>query len=153
MHHNNYVIPQTMFDNQAKVSTGKSDAYGKEMDHWNKQGDREAKKAAGVMGMVGSVAAMASDERVKKDIKPLDDGDIQEFLLAVKPKSFKYKNPESPGQAEGDRVGFLLQDVQGTKAGKALTQKQPDGTLAYDKDNLDGLLLAALSSMAKGKKS
>lgn len=101
---------------------------------------------------IGGVASvMASDERTKKGISRISDSDLDEFLCAVEPKTFSYKEPDKEGRAPGQRIGFMLQDVQGTKLGDDMTRKGPEGELMYDKDNLDGILLAALSRQAKGK--
>lgn len=152
--YNKNTLPQQVFANETAKAAGVAAGYGDLQDYWNNEGTKKLAEGADNRDAAGKVvgAVAASDERCKKDIKDLSDKDIEEFLTAVKPKSFKYKNPETSGTSGGDRIGFLLQDVQNTKAGKALTRKDDDGTLLYDKDNLDGIVLAALSSIVKGKK-
>lgn len=106
-----------------------------------------------LLGSVGTVAgaAAASDENEKCHIGKISDRDLDEFLTSVKPKTFEYKEPEKEGRAPGQRIGFMMQDVQGTKLGDKMTRKGPEGELMYDKDNLNGILLAGLARQAKGK--
>ncbi len=68
--------------------------------------------------MLKGMGTAMSDERVKNSIEEISKEDVSEFLSAIKPKSYKY-NDESHG--EGDRVGFVLQDVASTKLGKKMT--------------------------------
>lgn len=150
--YNDYKLPQQQFENNMGVAKGKADAYGREQDYWNSKTAQTAGGGAAKAGLVGSVIGMFSDKRMKKDVSSISDGDIDEFLTAVQPKKFRYKNPGNPGQPAGDRAGFMLQDVADTKLGKTMTKKDPEGRLFYDKDNLDGIILAALSSLAKEKK-
>lgn len=104
-----------------------------------------------LISTLGSAAIAASDKREKKKIGSVSDQEIDEFLKAVKPKTFEYKEPEKAGRAPGERIGFMLQDVQGTKLGDKMTTRGPEGELMYDKDNLNGIILAALSRQAKGR--
>lgn len=89
-------------------------------------------------------ASGMSDETHKKNISDISDDELDEFLSAVKPKSFEYKDENELGALPGKRAGFMLQDVQGTDLGDEMTFQGPDGALRYDKDNLVGILLAAL---------
>lgn len=150
---NNYTKKNTNFDQRATQANGQSGAAQAEAGFYTGLGDREARKQSERVGAIGKMAGggtqMVSDKRAKKDIEPLSDADITEFLQAVQPKKYRYKNPGTSDQPNGDRVGFLLQDVEGTKAGDALIEKDSDGRMSFDRDNLDGLILAALSKMAK----
>lgn len=93
-------------------------------------------------------AAAMSDEREKKKIGRISDDELDEFLSAVEPKTYEYKS-DKPGTAPGKRVGFMMQDVQGTKLGDEMTRKGPAGEIMYDRDNLNGIILAALARDAK----
>lgn len=148
--------PLTQFDMQAKKVGGKTGAYAGGQQYYQSEGDRKAASDAAMMGgaaTIGAAAIAASDERVKKDIGPLNADEIRDFLTAVQPKKYKYKDGDTPTTKPGERMGFMLQDVQDTKIGRDLTQKMPDGTLAYDKDNLDGVMLAALSDLMKEREN
>lgn len=147
--HNKFTAPQQSFQNQFTKSQGKAGAITDSANLADKTAARR------VDGMQKTTQATMdgfgfSDERVKKDIRHIEPEELTEFLQAVQPKKFKYRNPEQEGQAEGERVGFMLQDVADTKLGKAITKKDENGLLGYDKDNLNGIILAALSSLAKG---
>jgi hypothetical protein len=96
-------------------------------------------------GFLSSIlGAVMSDEREKKSISNISDSELDEFLSAVKPKTFEYAS-NKPGTKPGKRVGFMMQDVQGTELGDDMTRKGPRGELMYDEDNLNGILLAALA--------
>jgi len=102
-------------------------------------------------GMFSGGGMMGSDKRIKNKVSDIKSSQLKEFFSAVKPKKFEYKNPNTSITRPGQRYGFMLQDVAKTKLGKQITSKMPDGTLAYDKDNLQGILVAALSDSYRGK--
>lgn len=114
----------------------------------NKMAENQARQAGQTQfagSALGAAAtAYASDMRLKENIEEITDADLDEFFEAVKPKTYDYKAPGAAGQAPGRRVGFMIQDVQGTKLGDAITIKGPDGHLYVDRDNLDGILMAVL---------
>jgi hypothetical protein len=99
----------------------------------------------------GTAAMMMSDGDKKREKKSVSEDDLQEFFAAVKPKTFKYKDPSEPGALPGLRVGFIAQDVKDTDLGKDLVSEDDEGTLRYDTENLQGILLAALKEMGMGK--
>lgn len=101
--------------------------------------------------VAGSVTK--SDRRSKTNISSVSDKELDEFLSKVKPKMYDYKEPETSGTLGGKRVGFMLQDVQDTKLGKAITRKAPDGSLMYDKDNLNSIILAGLARDQQRRKA
>lgn len=153
---NNKGLYQQRFENQVAKAQGASganqalsDRYGRNaaatQQRWAAQGKAQDDMAMEGMKAGGSIAAMMSDERGKKDISNVTKADLKEFFGAIKPKFFKYKDQNNPLTAPGERVGFMLQDVQNTKLGKLITRKTKDGTLVYDKDNLNGIILAAFA--------
>jgi hypothetical protein len=103
--------------------------------------------AGQMMGGAGG-AMMMSDERSKENIQDISKEDLNEFFTAFKPKTFNYKDTTVEGTSEGERIGFVLQDVANTKLGKKLIRTNKDGMLMYDRDNLQGILLAALAYSA-----
>lgn len=109
--------------------------------------------AASFYGGLGQMmsAAVGSDKRIKTQVGDIKKSQLKEFFSAIKPKRYKYKNPNTAITRPGQRYGFMMQDVAKTKLGKAITQKMPDGTLAYDRDNLQGILVAALADNYRGK--
>ena len=102
-------------------------------------------------GMFAGGGMAGSDKRIKNKVGNIKSSQLKEFFSAVKPKKYQYKNPNTSITRPGQRYGFMLQDVAKTKLGKEITRKMPDGTLAYDKDNLQGILVAALSDSYRGK--
>lgn len=153
--HNMFERPQAGFKNDLAADAGRVAGAKQGMDYWNERGDRTTRGKAGAWEAVGkagaAVGAMMSDERKKEDKKKITLDDLQEFLGAVKPSTFRYKDPSEPGALPGKRVGFMAQDVKDTKLGKELISERDDGVLQYDSENMQGILLAALKEMAGGK--
>lgn len=144
--------PQAQYDMKTKKLAGQSGALQAESEFWTKAGDRKASKFGSLMGGGSTLGAayMASDERVKSDVEDLSDADIEEFLGALKPKTFKYK----AGQGDGDpgkKAGFLMQDIEGTKVGEVIGRETEDGTKAFDPQGLQGVMLAALKKLSEEK--
>ncbi len=152
--HNKFTIPTTQYDAKTQKISGMAGANQGIAQAQTAAGDRDAQKHGAVIGglaTIGGGALAASDERKKEDIEELSSEEIRDFLKAVNPKKYKYKNPDTPTTAPGERAGFMLQDVQGTELGNMITEKLPDQSLAYDKDNLQGVMLAALSDLENRK--
>lgn len=106
------------------------------------------------LGILGAAGIKASDKNVKFDIKNITKKDLSEFFKAYKPQTYKYKNSQ---WGEGEQIGFMIQDIEKTKLGKQIVRKVDIGdgrtVKGYDKDNLQGILMAALAHQAKkGKK-
>lgn len=147
--------PQAMFDNASKKAGMKQGALGAQADYYTTMGDRKKKEAAETFGAVvkggtalGGAAIMASDERVKKDIKKVSPEAIEEFFSAFDPKSYRYKSKE---HGEGDKVGLMVQDIEDTELGQKMVREQ-DGVKAIDKQTLEGVMLAAISDLMKSKR-
>ena len=102
------------------------------------------------LGGVGAVgAAAASDKRLKHNIGNVSNKDLDEFFKAMKPKSYKYNSKE---HGTGDKIGFMMQDIEKTKLGKKISRKLPSGHKGYDPQALQGILLAQMAMDAKKKK-
>ena len=146
---NSIMKPQQQFENSFNKANAKVGAYGAGQQYWQQNAAQKAAKDAQILGGaagLGAAAIMASDERVKKDIKPINEAEVDEFLQAVNPKRFKYKESEQP------KLGMILQDVADTKLGKEIISEDEDGIMHYDTQSLDGIMLAALSQLAKENK-
>jgi hypothetical protein len=149
--------PKAIWDSKFGKASETSKALGEEATMWNNMGNRTAATKAGMWKSgieLGSAAATKmSDGDKKKQKQSITIDDLQEFFGAVKPKTFKYKDPDEQGALPGERVGFIAQDVKDTKLGQDLVSERDDGTLQYDPDNLQGILLAALKEIGfKGGK-
>lgn len=164
--HNKFAIPTTKYDAKTQKIGGISAANQGIAQAQTAAGDRDANKNAAILSGVATIAggamagpvgaavanqAVSSDKRGKEDIEELSSEEIRDFLKAVNPKKYRYKNPDTPTTAPGERAGFMLQDVQDTELGNMITEKLPDQSLAYDKDNLQGVMLAALSDLEDRK--
>lgn len=92
---------------------------------------------------VGS-AALMSDRKMKRKIVD-SDGEIKDFLSAMKAYRYKYKKKVDPSDL--DRFGIMAQDLEKTPAGKSLVldMKTEDGKTfkAVDTTMAVGTLLAA----------
>jgi hypothetical protein len=148
--HNSYTLPQQQFqDATSKINTVSSvrapHATYEQDKIEQKQAGRE--RSAGALGEAVQVGAtlFKSDEKVKKDVKPTKEVDIQEFLDSFSPKNFKYKNEEF---GKGEYTGFMAQDVKDTKLGKDLISEDESGLLKYDSQKLQGIQLAAIKFLA-----
>ena len=151
-YHNNYTIPTSTFDMNAKKAAGEAGVAKDETEFWTAAGDRKAKSAGGALGgvisAVGSI--FASDEKVKDDVSDIKLDDIMKFLKSVKPKTYKYK-PEYAEDGDTDtKVGFIMQDIEDTKVGKHISREK-NGMKAYDSQSLQGVMLAALKALAEKK--
>lgn len=160
---------QNAYAGTGRESQQQLSSLGREQERTDSQYERDMEKnkanavlfgksleGAGTMGgfatgMFSGGGAMASDRRVKTQIGDIKRNQLKEFFSAIKPKKYKYKNPNTAITRPGQRYGFMMQDVQNTQLGKQITQKMPDGTLAYDRDNLQGILVAALADNYRGK--
>ncbi len=89
-------------------------------------------------------ATTTSDERAKKDIKPMDDK-MAEFLDTLHAMQYKYKEPEKHGA--GKRIGVMAQDVEKSDAGSEMVHDDEEGTKQIDARNNIGTLLAAMGSI------
>jgi len=152
--HNKYTKPMSAFEMKTKKAAGQSGALGAMSDFWAGAGDRKAATASGYTNgllTIGAAAAgKSSDERTKEDIADLSEDDIKEFLSALQPKSYRYKKRYTKGEEdEGQKVGFVMQDIEGTKIGDMIAREGQDGMKAYDPQALQGALLAAVKHLAE----
>lgn len=103
------------------------------------RGDQMLGTGLEALGTVASIAALASDERLKEEIAPAKDAEISDFLGELKPSTFRYKHP---ALGRGENLGIMAQDAGKTKMGRLLVMETPVG-LALDVKKTVGALLAA----------
>lgn len=100
------------------------------------------------VGQVAATAYAGSDINLKTNIREVpesllpDKSDVIEFIDALKPYYYEYKNPEKFGL--GSRMGIMAQDLEKTKLGKDLVIDTPEGKLVDIGKGL-GVALASLS--------
>ena len=68
----------------------------------------EVNGSAGKPG--GGDWSVSSDERLKKDVRDLEDA--LATLLALRGVSFEFKDPQAIGELPGPRIGFIAQEVE-----------------------------------------
>jgi hypothetical protein len=88
-------------------------------------------------------AAMMSDARAKKDVKPADP-DVEGFLDSIVGKKYRYKEPAKHGA--GEKVGVMAQDLEKTSAGADLVEDTADGKVV-DYSRSGPLHTAALANL------
>lgn len=103
------------------------------------QGNQNAE----MLKMAAQGAAFAfSDERLKKDIKPIASEDMDELKATLKAYSYKFKNKE---HGKGDYIGVLAQDLEKSKLGKTLVTEDENGNKVVDLGRVMHLFLATLA--------
>lgn len=98
----------------------------------------------GIQGGAAVVGAMFSDERLKKDIKPISKADLNQLRRSIKPYLFRYKSED---HGAGEWAGVMAQDLQKSKLGRLVVFEDENGNLALDQKKLTSLLLAALAEV------
>jgi hypothetical protein len=138
--------PQQQFNNTVTKNQGIAGANSGMAAAHSANADREDAEFGQDVATVATIAAMASDKRAKKDIKSADACDFDHFLATIQPKKFKYKDEK---HGEGDRTGVMAQDLQKSKLGsEAVVTIDAEGTLGYDKDKMQGIILGALKHLS-----
>lgn len=102
--------------------------------------------AGALIGTAGAVAAGAlthSDERLKTDITDAGD-DINAMLDNLHAKTYRYKDEAKHGA--GPRAGIIAQDLERSRAGRALVVESPSGK-AFDNGKAISALLASAATL------
>lgn len=109
------------------------------------QASAERGKAIGTAGT--AVAALLpfifSDERLKTGVGN-GAGEIRSALDNLSPKSFEYKDGAN---GEGERLGIMAQDLEKSKYGKSIVQKDGDGMRMVDGGGGLNMALAAIADL------
>jgi hypothetical protein len=99
---------------------------------WMAKKQAQSNLVGGILGAAGTVgAALASDKRAKKDIKS-GEKDIENLLSAIKPYTYKYKEPNKPMRSEGKHTSVMAQDLEKSAIGKRMVSKDAEGTKIVD---------------------
>lgn len=136
---------QQMYDNQFNRANALAGAYqvrGKKAQQ-DQMSDKE--DFGNFMQMMGSMAMGFSDERVKKNVSPLDSA---EFLKHLDGYEYEYKDPEAHG--EGHQVGIMAQDLE--KVAPQAVDEDENGVKRIDYSKMGGPMLAAMSDLDKRMK-
>jgi len=142
---------QAQIDRQAQLRTGAA-----QTNLQQRAADLQSAGAAGefVRGAVISAGeaaakAAASDERLKKNITSADK-DIEKFLKKLSAKKYEYKTDKYPGTDKEVHIGIMAQDLEKSKAGKDMVEKDENGirNVVADAKGFT-TVLAALASLNK----
>jgi len=95
------------------------------------------------MGASSKGSRTTSDRRVKTGIADESPSALMEFLGAIKPSAFNYRDPAKHG--EGRRHGVMAQDLERSEIGKSLVRDDEDGVKVIDVPKAVGAMLAATS--------
>ena len=114
--------------------------YGLQLEGWKAEQDIAAKNAAGFGQFLGTVVKaipFTSDENLKEDKQPIEEGAALDAVENMRVESWKYK----PGIAdEGDHIGTYAQDFQ-RETGKG------DGR-SIDPQDAIGLTMGAVQDLS-----
>jgi hypothetical protein len=101
--------------------------------------------AGGLINAGASAGALLSDERQKTNIH--DGGRAAyEFLEAIQPHKYQYKNPGTPGAAGGEQLGVMAQELEQSPAGRQMVMETPQGKM-IDPARATSAMLAAQAEM------
>lgn len=100
-----------------------------------------ASQNQGMAGMMGGIAAMASDRDLKTAIQPAG-AQLDEMLDALEPYTYAYRDTK---HGDGVRAGIMAQDLERSELGRDIVLDTVDGKM------LDGqrALSAALAALAR----
>ncbi|HEU5276832.1 MAG TPA: tail fiber domain-containing protein [Xanthobacteraceae bacterium] len=96
-----------------------------------------------LLGLIGTGALFASDERLKTGVHDADPKLAEEMLSKMRAKSYTYKDPIF---GEGEQFGILAQALESSTLGKRLVRDTPAGKMV-DVPKSVGALLAIAAGM------
>lgn len=94
-------------------------------------------------GQAAGAIAM-SDERLKKNIKPVNKEDLEELRNTIKPYVFEYIDGKF---GDGEFIGVMAQDLEKTKLGKNLVKENSDGYKYIDLNRFMSLVMATYAEV------
>ena len=111
-------------------------------------GPAGAASGASAGSQVGqSMGEYFSDERLKKQAEPISEMDIDDFMAALGPKKFRYKEED---ESEPKHLGVMAQDLEDSELGEEIVNDTDDGKM-LDTQNLLGAILAAIKRLDNKK--
>lgn len=131
----------TMAQGFANNDMGAANAQaGADVARGNQQG--------GFLSQVGGMAAskiMASDARLKTDIRTVDKADLIEMKKHLKAIYYKYISNEF---GEGEHIGIMAQDLEKSKLGRTLVVHDARGNKMIDMNRVLSMWLATMAEAA-----
>lgn len=141
-------LQQQQFQNQMSKATGVTQQQGQQAANLQAQAAaaQQAQQAqtGALLNLGGTLgaAAIASDERLKKEIKEYNSSD---FLDALSPYKYEYKDKKF---GDGEHVGVMAQDLEKTAAGAKLVMDTKEGKMV-DYSKAGPAILASLAEINK----
>lgn len=68
--------------------------------------------------------------------------EVNEMMDKLQPKKYRYKNPNAPGAAEGNRYGIMAQDLEKSSLGKTLVKQTQQGKMVDTVQGFGAVLAA-----------
>jgi hypothetical protein len=141
-------LPQQNFNNAVTKAGGKAGVLGQKAAGYTNEADRNQQGWQNIISggaVVAGGAASKSDERSKKDVRDVEEIDMDAFLATLSPKKFRYKDK---ADGDGDRTGVMAQDLLKSDLGADLVVEMEPGTLGYDNEKMQGVLIAAIKHLS-----
>jgi hypothetical protein len=91
----------------------------------------------GILKMLTSGEKMSDGDRSQAD----------QFMGALNPSTYRYKDPSSPLTGPGEHLGVMAQDLEKTVAGQQMVKQAPDGTKMVDYNEGGPAILAGLARL------
>lgn len=73
---------------------------------------------------------------------PSASKEVNEMMDKLEPKKYRYKNPNAPGAAEGNRYGIMAQDLEKSSLGKTLVKQTQQGKMVDTVQGFGAVLAA-----------
>lgn len=130
----------TILSGQQLKLNGLGNIVNSQTSAYNNQGDDSA--IWGALGSVAGAAIVASDKKVKKNIKNVSDDKNLEGIKNLKITKWKYDSKKIAGQDDKEHVGAMAQDLN-----KNLGNSVSDGKLV-DLISATGITMSAVKALA-----
>jgi hypothetical protein len=98
---------------------------------------------------LGAASIMASDKKLKREIRNVPKEDLDEFLTKIKGYRYRYNDSK---YGEGEQFSPMAQDLEKTKIGKAMVIDTPEGKMVDYGKGFGALLAAQAELYGKVKK-
>lgn len=145
---------QQTFQNKRDIAGLKYNANAaganRQLDQYAMDREAEERRRAAAMGTAAQIGAayIASDEKLKKNVRDLSDEEIEDFLGSLEPVSYQYKGGEKR------HSGAIAGDLEkGSDMGRRMiVEIDAEGHKGIDTGDLLGALLSSVSYLHRNKK-
>jgi hypothetical protein len=141
-------VSQDQFNAELGFDQMRNAKYRHEAEKRRREEQAEYDKWATGMKVVGTMAAFASDERVKTNVKP-GDKRLRAWLDAIAAHEYEYKDNKITGTAPGKHVSPMAQELEKSDIGKRAVFDAPEGHKMVDYSRMAPAQLAATAWLHK----